>query len=105
MTTDINQIVATVKQATDFQANKKLLREQIQEELLFPHSGGLFKASPEIIAFVELWHDDELFLEDAYGNPIKVDKTAFLELAKMHYQQAMNSWHIQYDELKRIRKV
>jgi len=28
-----------------------------------------------------------------------------LELAKQHYQMAMNAWHIQHEELKRARKV
>ena len=38
-------------------------------------------------------------------NPIEIQRLEFLELCTQHYQQAMNAWHIQYDEIRRARKV
>ena len=69
----INDIVAEIKLATDFQINKRILREKIQTDLHMTHNGGMFKITPELLAFVQTWPVDELYLEDVYENPIQID--------------------------------
>jgi len=103
--TNIETLVAEIKQATDFQANKRTLREKIQTDLHFTHNGGLFKVTPELLAFVKTWPVDEMYLEDVYENPIKIDRQVFLVIAQQHYQTAMNTWHQQYEELKTKRRI
>lgn len=105
--TDINNIVNEIQQATDFQINKQILREKIQTDLHFAENGGLFKITPELLAFVASWpaEVDQMFLEDTYGNPIEISRQTFLVRAQQHYQMVMNRWHQQYAELKKIRKV
>jgi hypothetical protein len=102
---DVELLVNQIKQATDFQKNKIILREKIQTDLHLAHGGGLFKITPELIAFVKTWPVDELYLEDTYNNPIKIDRQVFLVQAQQHYQLVMNQWHNDYEELKKIRKV
>ena len=102
---DTEQIVAQIKQATDYQNNKTMLREKIQTDLHFVHNGGLFKITPELLAFAATWPVDELYLEDTYQNPIQVDKQVFLVTAQQHYQKVMNNWHQWHAELKQIRKI
>jgi len=102
---DLDQLVQEIRLATDYQINKRILREKIQTDLQVVHNGGLFKVTPELIAFLAAWDTDELFLEDTYQNPILVNRTEFLSLCKHHYQMVMNTWHIQHDEIKRARKV
>lgn len=101
----INQLVDQIRQATDYQTNKRILREKITTDLLCTHNGGLFRSSPELIAFLHCWDSEELYLEDTYQNPIKVDRVELLKLCQQHYQMTMNAWHIQHEELKRARKV
>ncbi len=103
--TELDQLTQQIKQATDYQTNKTILREKIQTDLHFAYNGGLFKASPELISFLNCYELSELVLEDTYQNPIKVVREELLDLAKQHYQMAMNAWHIQHEELKRVRKV
>lgn len=103
--TEINKLAEAVRVATDYQVNKRILREKIQTDLHFAHNSGLFKVTPELLAFVQSWPIDELYLEDVYQNPIAVDKQIFLIMAQQHYQQVMNRWHQQHGELKKIRKV
>jgi hypothetical protein len=105
MNTEIENLVAQVRQATDYQTNKIMLREKMQTDLHFTHNGGLFKITPELLAFVATWPVDELYLEDTYQNPIQIDRSVFLITAQQHYQKVMNTWHQQHDELKKIRKV
>ena len=105
MTTEIENLLTTVKQATDYQVNKRLLREKMQTELHFAHAGGLFKLTPELLAFVASWPTEWLYIEDTYQNPIEIEKQVFLVKAQQQYQLAMDNWHTQHEELKRIRKI
>ena len=102
---NVDLLVNQIRQATDFQKNKLILREKIQTDLHLAHAGGLFKITPELIAFVKTWPVDELYLEDTYNNPIKIDRQTFLIQAQQHYQLVMNRWHNEYEELKKIRKI
>lgn len=102
---ELYEIVDKIKLATDYQTNKRILREKIQTDLHVTYNGGLFKVSPELIAFLNSWSSDELFLEDTYQNPIKIAREEFLTLCCEHYQQVMNTWHDQHEQLKRIRKI
>jgi hypothetical protein len=103
--TPIDDIVAEVQRATDYQVNKRILREKILTDLHFAHNGGLFKITPELLAFVQTWPIDELYLEDSYQNPIQIDRQTFLVMAQQHYQRVMNRWHQQHEELKRVRRI
>ena len=105
MENQIESLVERVKQATDYQSNKRQLRERIQTDLHFPYNNCLFKVTPSMLAFVATWPIDELYLEDVYENPIEIDKQIFLVAAQQHYQSVMNTWHQQHEELKRLRKI
>ena len=101
----VDDIVTQIKLATDFQINKKILREKIQTNLHLTHNGGMFKITLELLAFVQTWSEDELYLEDIYQNPIRIDRKTFLVAAQQHYQTVMNRWHQAHAELKKIRKI
>jgi hypothetical protein len=101
----LNDIVSNIRLATDFRLNKRILREKIQTDLHMTHNSGMFKITPELLAFVQTWPVDELYLEDVYENPIKINRQVFLVTAQQHYQTVMNTWHHKYEELKKIRKI
>lgn len=102
---EINELINQVKQATDFQTNKRILKEKIKKDLHVPYNNGLFYITPDIMAFVSSWPNEELYLEDIYENPIKINKSEFLTLCQQHYQKVMNQWHIEHEKLKRVRKI
>jgi len=104
-TTHIEFIVEQVRVATDYQLNKRILREHILTELHLPYNNGMFKVTPDLLAFLATWPDDTLYLEDIYQNPIEVKREELLDLARQHYQSVLNTWHQQHEELKKIRKV
>jgi hypothetical protein len=99
------QLVNQIRTATDYQINKQILREKVQIDLHFAYNGGLFKATPELISFLNSYDPCELFIEDTYQNPIRVHRSELLSLAKQHYQLAMNAWHVEHEKLKSIRKI
>lgn len=102
---DLEKIVNQIRLATDYQINKRILREKIQTDLHVPYNGGLFKVSPELIAFLATWDGDELFLEDTYQNPIKINRKELLDKCREHYQMIMNTWHVQHEGIRRARKI
>jgi hypothetical protein len=105
MNPEIEQLTTAIKQATDYQINKTILREKIQTDLHFTYAGGLFKATPELISFIHAWND-VMYIEDTYGNPIEiVDSADFIKLAKQHYHQVMNDWHQEHAQLRKLRKI
>lgn len=101
----IDQLLNQIKQSTDYQINRRILREKITTDLHVTYNNGLFLVKPELIAFLATWPNDELLLEDTYENPIKINRQEFLTLCQQHYQMVMNRWHIEHDKLKPIRKV
>lgn len=83
----------------DHAAARRVLREKYEAKLTFAHSGGLFKITPELLAFVKTWPVDEIYLTDLYQNPIKIDRQVFLVQAQQHYQEQMNAWHNEFESL------
>ena len=105
--TELPNLTAEVRRATDYQINRQILKEKIQTDLHLAYNGGLFKISPELYSFAATWQGDpdNFFLEDAYGNPIKINAQEFVELATEHYSRVMNTWHQEHAELRQLRKI
>jgi len=82
------------------------LKEKYQAKLTFAHAGGMWQAGPELIntlnASVE--HGQQgLVLLDLYETPVMVDYKELLKLAKERWQEQMNAWLVEYEELNRNR--
>jgi len=101
----IIELVDQIKQATDYQKNKRLLKEKILTDLHLAYGGGLFLIDTSLLAFLATWPEDELYLQDVYENPVLVKRDDFLSQARTQYHSIMNSWQVQHEELKRIRKI
>lgn len=102
---DIDQLVGHIKQSTDYQINRRILREKIQTELHLIYNGGMFLVTTDLMAFLSSWPDHVLYLEDIYKNPIEVNRDELLEQCRQRYRAVMNSWHQQHAELRHIRKI
>lgn len=103
MTPDQLKLVADVE--FDRAVHKRNLRETAQAQLTVPFAGGLFVASPTLIAFLGVCTEDIVYLEDTYNNPIQVDRAELLGLLKVAYTDAMSSWHEELQKSNRIRRA
>lgn len=100
-----NQLQTIANNSFDRETARLALRERIQNSLVFAFNGGMFKATPELISFITVWPATSLYIEDIHCNPIHiVDKEFFLQKCQHHYQEQMNAWHNEYQELQKIRK-
>jgi hypothetical protein len=52
-----------------------------------------------MIAFLTLYHGQDIVLEDSYQNPIKVNATVLCDLMKLRWQEQMNAWFVEYEQV------
>lgn len=84
---------------------RKNLKERIEAQLAVTHNNGLFKATPTLITFLQCWDTPTLCIEDEYSNPVQCTRDELLFKLKEAYQFAMNQWHIDFENSKKIRKM
>lgn len=80
----------------------KTLRESIRARLTVAHNGGLFNVNTELITFLSVRNEPEVFIEDVYSNPVKVRRQELLKQACQQYDEVMLDW---YNELERSNKI
>jgi hypothetical protein len=93
------------RQRFDFNRQRLTLKEQQEQRLTVPHNGGLFHIDMTLISYLQSEKNSHIYLPDSYGNPIHVDRQKLLTLCRERFNEVMNDWHDQYEELKQVRKV
>jgi hypothetical protein len=96
-------IVAHARARFDHATAKRVLKEKYQAKLIFGWNGGMFRTSPELITFLSLYGDDEIVMLDLYENPIKFKASDVCNIMKAKWQEQMNAWLVEYDELSNKR--
>ena len=84
-------------------AAKRLLKEKYQGKLTFAFGGGMWRADPNTIVYLQLCDLDEVVLLDLYENPIKVDVHGLLIEMRQRWQEQMNAWLVEYEQLNKNR--
>lgn len=98
---DTKTLIAEAKARFSHNSAKEYLREKYEAKLLIAEQGGLWKADIETIAFLKSWQtSDEIVLIDTFNNPVKVNRTKLLILLQDTYQEVMNAWHNEWEELE-----
>lgn len=95
------------KQRLDFNRQKISLKESQQERLTVSYNGGMFRVTLELMSFLASWPaDNDLYLEDLYENPVAIlDPQELLYKCRMRWQEVMNDWHNQLQDLRKVRKI
>jgi len=96
-------LIETARARFDHHAARRCLREKYQAKLIFAHQGGMFRASPEMLVFLDLYRDQTVVLEDLYQNPVQVDANALRQEMQQRWQEQMNAWLAEYTDLDRQR--
>lgn len=102
MNTD--ELIAHSRGRFDHAAAKRVLKEKYQAKMTFAHAGGLWQASPELLTILHIVQGDfPIVLLDLYENPIKILPKELVELAFQRWQEQMNAWLAEYQELNQQR--
>ncbi len=97
-------MIAHARARFDHVAAKRVLKEKYQARMVFAYSGGLFKAGPELLTLLHACPvEDSIVILDLYENPVKVNPLELQHMAQDRWQEQMNAWLIEYDELSKKR--
>jgi hypothetical protein len=103
MNLEPEQLVKEIRSRFDHATQKKLLREKYHSKMVFGWNGGMFRATPEMISFLSLYDSQQIVLEDLYGTPIEVNAQELRNLMQLRWQEQMNGWAAEHQELSKQR--
>jgi len=98
-----DQLSQNIKTRFDHQQARIVLRETYQAKMLFAHSGGMWQASPDLIVLCQCCTDTQAVFEDYYNTPVTVWVAELKELAMQRWQEQMNAWQAEYNEISKQR--
>ncbi len=97
-----DQLVTQIKSRFDHATSKKILREKYHSKMTFAHAGGMWHAGPELLTLLSVCEETAV-IEDLYGTPVKVAVPELAVLAQQRWQEQMNAWLVESEELSRQR--
>ena len=100
MNTD--QLISHSRARFEHEAARRTLREKYQAKFTFAHAGGMWQAGPELLTTLKCCTGTVVIL-DLYENPIQVNAEEFYELVLQRWQEQLNAWLTEYEQLNRNR--
>jgi hypothetical protein len=98
---DTKTLINEAKARFNHNAAKAQLKDKYDGKFIVAEQGGLWKATPELIAFLSALTDDNfIILIDTFDNPVEVKREQLLEVLKVTYQKVMLDWHKEWKELE-----
>lgn len=100
---DTEQLISHARARFDHAQAKQVLKEKYQAKMLFAHNGGMWSAGSELLNTLMCCPGTESVILDLYGNPIKIVTTELFNLAQQRWQEQMNAWLVEHEELNKKR--
>lgn len=99
---DTDQLISHGRARFEHAAARRLLREKYQAKFVFAHAGGMWQAGPELLTTLKCCTGPVVIL-DLYENPVRVTAEELYELAVARWQEQLNAWLAEYEELNKNR--
>ena len=96
-------MIAHARARFDHVAAKRVLKEKYQARMIFAHAGGMWRADPELINILATVPPGDAVLLDLYENPVQVRPEELRGLAMQRWQEQMNAWLVEHNELSKKR--
>lgn len=104
MQTDL--LAENIRKRFDHTQAKIVLREKYASKMLFAYNEGMWCAGPDLITQCNVCianeHPDPV-LEDIYANPVLVNAKELKNLALERWQEQMNGWLAEFNEIASLR--
>ena len=100
---DTNDLIAHARARFDHVAAKRVLKEKYEARMLFALAGGMWRAGPELLTVLQACPDAIAVLLDLYENPVQVDVRELELAAQQRWQEQMNGWLAEHEELRKQR--
>jgi hypothetical protein len=101
---DTEALIAHSRARFDHQTARRLLKEKYEARMLFAYAGGMWRAGPELLTVLTVCPDREsAVILDLYENPIRINVGDLEMAAQQRWQEQMNSWLAEHEELSKKR--
>jgi hypothetical protein len=101
---DTNELVTQARSRFDHAAARRVLKEKYQAKMLFAYAGGMWRAGPELHTMIfTCGCMGNIVLLDLYETPVRVDSTELMKLSQERWNEQMNAWLIEHEELSQQR--
>ena len=100
---DTNELIKHSRSRFDHAAARRVLREKYQAKMLFAYCGGMWRAGPELLNTLNVCPDQTAVLLDLYENPVQVNTQELRALAQQRWQEQMNAWLAEHDQISQQR--
>jgi hypothetical protein len=101
MNTD--NLIAHARARFDHVAARRVLKEKYQAKMLFAHAGGMWRADPELLVLLATVPPCDAVILDLYETPVQVNPEQLRLIAMQHWQEQMNAWHVEHEQLSKKR--
>jgi hypothetical protein len=100
---DTNELISHSRTRFDHHQARTVLKEKYQAKMTFAYGGGMWRAGPELLTVLAVCPDESAVLLDLYETPVKVDIRELELAAQQRWQEQMNAWIVEHEELNRNR--
>ena len=100
---DTDDLIAHARARFDHVAAKRVLKEKYEARMLFALAGGMWRAGPELLTVLAVCPDESAVLLDLYETPVKIHVQELELAAQQRWQEQMNSWLAEHEELRKQR--
>ena len=101
---DTENLIAHARARFDHVAARRVLKEKYESRMLFAHSGGMWRAGPELLTLLAVCPNREsAVILDLYNNPVQVNVDDLELAAQQRWQEQMNGWLAEYTDLSKQR--
>jgi len=99
---DTDQLIAHSRARFEHEVARRTLREKYQAKFTFAHAGGMWLAGPELLTTLKCC-TGTMVIPDLYENPVQVNVDELYELALQRWQEQLNAWLVEYNQLNQNR--
>lgn len=100
---DTETLIIEAKARFNHNSAKAQLKDKYNGKFIVAEQGGLWKATPELIAKLNAFTDNFVIMIDNFDNPVQVNREQLLNTLTTTYQKVMLEWYKDYKELENKR--
>ena len=100
---DTNELISHSRARFDHHQARIVLKEKYQAKLTFAHAGGMWRAGPELLILLQACSTEDAVILDLYDTPVRINIADLQHLAHSRWQEQMNAWLVEYEELNKKR--
>ena len=100
---DTESLISHARSRFNHESARRLLKEKYQARMLFAYSGGMWRAGPELLVLLATVPPGDAVILDLYETPIQVNPEQLQGIAMQRWQEQMNAWYIEREQLNKKR--